>query len=374
VHDVTVFGRLADTPNIGDHGSSTTQPPYVVTPLQGLKAALGAPFRVQYEEGSDLARAAAAARFCDVAIIVVGYTWRDEGEYLSPGGDGPWTAHFPKKPFVPEDEPAARKMAEMMAALKSPHEGVGGDRTSLTLHREDEQLISAVAEANPRTVVAIMAGSAVITEAWRDKVAAILLLGYPGQEGGHAFADILLGHANPSGKLPYVVPKRAEDLPFFDKDATQITYDLWHGYRKFDRDQVALAFPFGFGLSYTTFELSNLRLAQDEIATDGSVVAAAEITNTGEVAGEEVVQLYVGARSSQVERAPKELKAFTKVSLAPGETRTVRLAVPAANLAYYHEGGGWIVEPGDYEVIVGRHSLDGEALRARFVIARPTTH
>src|SRR5688572_29779748 len=109
VHDVTVFGRLADTPNIGDHGSSTTQPPYVVTPLQGLKAALGAPFRVQYEEGSDLARAAAAARFCDVAIVVAGYTWRDEGEYLSPGGDGPWTAHFPKKPFTPEDEPAARK-------------------------------------------------------------------------------------------------------------------------------------------------------------------------------------------------------------------------------------------------------------------------
>ena len=368
VQDVTVFGRLADTPNIGDHGSSTTQPPYVVTPLQGLKAALGAPFRVQYEEGSDLARAAAAARFCDVAIIVVGYTWRDEGEYLSPGGDGPWTAHFPKKPFTPEDEPAARKMAELMAALKSPHAGVGGDRTSLTLHPEDEQLILAVAGANPRTVVAIMAGSAVITESWRDKVAAILLLGYPGQEGGHAFADVLLGHVSPSGKLPFTMPRRADDLPFFDKDATKITYDLWHGYRKLERDNATPAFPFGFGLSYTTFTLSDLRLAQDTIATDGSVVATADITNTGDVAGEEVVQLYVSARSSKVERAPKELKAFTKVALAPGETRTVRLAVPAASLAYYDEKNGWIVESGDYEVIVGRHSLDDEALRARFAI------
>ena len=97
-------------------------------------------------------------------------------------------------------------------------------------------------------------------------------------------------------------------------------------------------------------------------------MATAEITNTGDVAGEEVVQLYVSARSSKVERAPKELKAFTKVALAPGETRTVRLAVPAASLAYYDEKNGWIVESGDYEVIVGRHSLDDEALRARFAI------
>lgn len=100
------------------------------------------------------------------------------------------------------------------------------------------------------------------------------------------------------------------------------------------------------------------------------MVATAEITNTGEVAGEEVVQLYVSARSSTVERAPKELKAFTKVARASGETRTVRLAVSAASLAYYDEKNGWIVESGDYEVIVGRHSLDDEALRARFAIQR----
>ena len=166
----------------------------------------------------------------------------------------------------------------------------------------------------------------------------------------------------------YVVPKRAEDLPFFDKDATKITYDLWHGYRKLERHHATPAFPFGFGLSYTTFRLSDLRLAQDRIATDGSVMATVDITNTGDIAGEEVVQLYVSARSSKVERAPKELKAFTKVALAPGEMRTIRLALPAASLAYYDEKSGWIVESGDYEVIVGRHSLDDEALRARFAI------
>jgi beta-glucosidase len=368
VDDVTVFGRLGDLANIGDHGSSMTQPPHVVTPVQGLCAALGANFRIQYEEGTDLARAAAAARFCDVAVVVVGYTWRDEGEFLG-AGTGPHTAHLPKKPLTPEDEPAARKFAEASAALGSPFEGVGGDRSSLTLLPEDEALIQAVADANPRTVVAIMAGSAVITEAWSDKAAAILMLWYPGQEGGHAFADVLLGHVNPSGKLPFTVPKRPEDLPFFDKDATAITYDLWHGYRKLERDGNEPAFPFGFGLSYTTFELSNLRLAKDQIGQDGALATAVDVTNTGDVAGEEAVQLYVGARGSQVERAPKELKAFSKLALAPGETRTVHLAVPAADLAYYDEGQGWVVEPGTYEVIVGRHSLDDRALRANFVIA-----
>jgi beta-glucosidase len=168
VHDVTVFGRLADTANLGDHGSSSTQPPYVTTPFQGLKAAYGAPFRVQYEEGSDPARAAAAARFCDVAVVVVGYTFRDEGEFLDPGGEGPWSDHFPKEPVTPEDVPAARKLAEMSAALGSHMAGLGGDRSSFTLHREDEALIQAVAGANPRTVVAIMSGSTVIIEAWRD--------------------------------------------------------------------------------------------------------------------------------------------------------------------------------------------------------------
>ena len=176
--------------------------------------------------------------------------------------------------------------------------------------------------------------------------------------------------STPVASCPSSLPRRADDLPFFDKDATKITYDLWHGYRKLERDNATPAFPFGFGLSYTTFTLSDLRLAQDTIVTDGSVMATVDITNTGEVAGEEVVQLYVSARNSKVERAPKELKAFTKVALAPGETRTVRLAVPAASLAYYDEKNGWIVESGDYEVIVGRHSLDHDALRARFAIQR----
>jgi beta-glucosidase len=114
---------------------------------------------------------------------------------------------------------------------------------------------------------------------------------------------VLLGHINPSGKLPFIIPRSADDLPHFDKDATSITYDLWHGYRKLHRDGIEPAFPFGFGLSYTTFALSNLRLAQDRIEKDGALVATVDVTNAGDHTGKEVVQLYVGARSSAVERA-----------------------------------------------------------------------
>jgi beta-glucosidase len=184
-------------------------------------------------------------------------------------------------------------------------------------------------------------------------------------EGGHAFADVLLGRVNPSGKLPLSFPRSAFDLPFFDRDAPAITYDLWHGYRKLERDGVEPAFPFGFGLSYTTFAYRHLRLAQDSLGSAETLVATVEVTNTGSVAGDEVVQLYIGAQGSVVERASKELKAFARVGLSPGETHVVRLEVPIADLAYYDDKRGWVVEPIEYEVIVGRHAHDKDALRAR---------
>jgi beta-glucosidase len=336
IRNIAVCGRLADTPNIGDHGSSSTQPAYVVTPLRGLQSS-DAPINIAYEDGSDLARAAAAAKFADAAICVVGYTYLDEGEYFLPESSGPWTAHFPKP--TQADAPVLRKMAEYKATQSA--KPFGGDRNSLALHPEDEALILAVTAANPRTIVAIMSGSAVITEAWRDKAAAILMLWYPGMEGGRAFADVVLGHINPSGKLPCTFPRRAEDLPFFDKDATQITYDLWHGYRKLDRDGVAPAFPFGFGLSYTTFALSNLQLAKDRIRAGENLMVTADLTNTGTVAGEEVVQLYVGARSSKVPRAKQELKGFTRVALNPGEKRSISFPSlpPNSPITMPSEGG-----------------------------------
>jgi beta-glucosidase len=245
----------------------------------------------------------------------------------------------------------------------------GGDRKLLTLHPNDEALIQAVAVANPATVVAMMGSSAIITENWREQVPAILMLWYPGMEGGRAFADILLGTVNPSGKLPCVFARRAEDLPYYDMNAREITYDLWHGYRKLEYDGTAPAFPFGYGRSYTTFQYSNLTLAQDHLDRADALVATVEVTNTGATAGDTVVQAYVAVQSQRVERAPKELKTFQRVSLQPGECKTVRLTTPARDLAYYDPDQGWTVERADYTLIVGQHSLDEQALKASFSIS-----
>ena len=366
VQRVAVIGKLADMPNTGDQGSSNTLPAYVITPLQGLRNALGEGASVVYDDGSDPARAAAAAAATDVAICVVGYTSADEGEYVAPDTMAQLATLFP--PPSPEEAPIAQALMQAPPSSEEVGFGVGGDRSLLTLHADDEALIQAVAAANAHTIVAIMAGSAVITEAWREQVAAILMLWYPGMEGGTAFTDVLLGRVNPSGKLPCTFPKHAEDLPFFDKHATAITYDLWHGYRKLERDGAQPAFPFGFGLSYTTYAYGNLQLAQDRLGADDTLEARIDVTNTGKVAGEEVVQLYIAAQGSKLERAPKELKAFARVALAPGETHTVRLAVPVSDLAYYDASAGWSVEPIAYEVIIARHALDSQAHRARFTI------
>ncbi|MFN8466032.1 MAG: glycoside hydrolase family 3 C-terminal domain-containing protein [Caldilineaceae bacterium] len=365
VKRLAVVGRLADTPNIGDAGSSNTLPAYVVTPLQGMRDALGGEIEIVYDDGSDVGRATAAVRGADAVLCVVGYTHLDEGELVSGDTMPAFAPYFPEP--TPEEEPIVAALMQGMAdaPVKQDVEngafGMGGDRSLLTLHPEEEKLILAVAAANPKTVVAIMGGSAVITEAWRQEVPAMLMLWYPGMEGGHALADVLLGKVSPSGKLPCTFVKRAEDLPFYDKDATAITYDLWHGYRKLERDGVEPAFPFGFGLSYTTFEYSNLKLDKAELRSEDTLVATVDVTNTGGVGGDEVVQLYVAARGSAVERAKKELKAFVRVSLQPGETKTVKLPVPVADLAYYG-AAGWVVEPIEYAVIVGRHALDAEAL------------
>ncbi len=361
---LAVIGRLAAEPNTGDGGSSMTHPNHVVTPLEGLRAAL--PNAVTHDQGSDVARAAEVAGAADTALVVVGYTHADEGEYIPPNQLQPHAALFP--PPGPGDEELADRLVNGMGDSGfSP----GGDRLSLRLRPEDEALIAAVVAANPRTIVAVMAGSAVIMEAWRHTVPAILMLWYPGQEGGHALADILTGAVNPSGRLPCTFPASAEHLPFFDRDATAITYDLWHGYRKLLRDNHQPAFPFGFGLSYTHFAHADLALSADELAGDETLAATVAVTNTGSRAGDDVVQLYVAVHGSEVERAPRELKAFARVHLAPGETRTVRLAVPVADLAWFDEGRGWVIEAADCEALVAHHAHDGTPLSARFRITGP---
>ncbi|MDB5078428.1 MAG: Beta-glucosidase [Chloroflexi bacterium] len=367
VRRMAVIGRLAEIPNTGDGGSSRTQPAYVVTPLQGLREALGHE-AVTFDDGQDAERAANLAREADVAVVVVGFTHEDEGEYSPRKRDTRVLAILP--------EPTTPLAAQIVEALREgkPRPGQkggfspGGDRERLSLRPEDEALILKVVEANPRTVVVMMAGSAVITEAWRQQAPAIVMLWYPGMEGGRALADVLLGRVNPGGRLPCTFPVSTADLPFFDRQAEEITYDLWHGYRKFARDGATPAFPFGFGLSYTTFACANLRLSSDQIGSDGTLEVTVDLTNTGTVKGDEVVQLYISVPGSKIERAPQELKAFKRVTLEPGETRSVTLQLPGSELAYYDAASSWVVEPGEYEVSLARHAHDQAALKASFQV------
>ncbi|HVT74707.1 MAG TPA: glycoside hydrolase family 3 C-terminal domain-containing protein [Lacunisphaera sp.] len=360
VRKIAVVGRLAAMPNTGDGGSSNTQPAYVVTPLEGIKAALGEA-AVHHDDGADPLRAARVAADAEAAVVVVGYTHEDEGEYIPPDMIPSFAPSFP--PPTPAEQPIAKKILPGHGQQEGGF-SPGGDRVRLTLHPREEELILAIAAANPRTIVVLMVGSAVITEAWRERVQGIVVLWYPGMEGGHALADVLLGKVNPGGRLPCTFPRRASDLPGFDREATRVTYDLWHGYRRLARAGTPAAFPFGFGLSYTSFQHANLRLEQELIKPADRLVATVDVTNTGPVAGDDVVQLYVAARSSVVERVGPELKAFVRVTLAPGETRKVRFEVPAADLAYYDETRGWVVEPTTYEVVVARHAGEQSDLTA----------
>lgn len=354
---LAVIGELAAVPNLGDGGSSDVHPPHVVTPLAGLQAALPG-VQIVHVAGANLAEAAAAARDSDIAVVVAGYTKRDEGEYIDPAAVAHLFSLFPPMTDPAVGERLQRAMARSGEALAAQGFATGGDRQRLTLRESEESLIEAVAAANPNTVVALMGGSAVIMERWRGKVPAILLLWYPGMEGGHAFADVLLGKAEPGGRLPFTIPTDPAHLPRFDRDAETEMYDLWHGQWKLDRDRNAPAYPFGFGLSYTSFKLGGASLH----STSGGPAVRVMVANTGNWPGTEVVQVYAGLPASRHERPPWKLVGFARVDLAAGESKEVDLAISLQPLAVRHRGK-WIHEPGRYELRVGRHARDPEALR-----------
>jgi beta-glucosidase len=334
---VAVIGRLADLANLGDRGSSDVRAPYAVTPLAGLRAALP-DAEVVHDPGDDPETAARVAAAADAAVVVVGYTAEDEGEYLGELPPG-LAATLP-----PPDRPGA---VEWLDATFSAGAMGAGDRDRLTLHPEDEALIGSVAAANPRTVVAVMAGSAVIMEAWRTAVPAIVMLWYPGMEGGHALADVLLGRIDASGRLPFVIPTSQGHLPPYDKNATVAHYDRWHGQRLLDRNGVAPAFPLGYGLSYTTFAVSGLSAAVRE----GTLAVSLTVTNTGGRPGRHVVQLYATPEPAQDDEPTRLLLGFACLDLEPGGGRQLDLEPPLTPLARRDPSSArWRVRPGRYRI------------------------
>jgi len=248
----------------------------------------------------------------------------------------------------------------------------GQDRPHLDLPGRQDELIARVAAVNPRTVVVLQTGGPVAMP-WLAQVAAVLQAWYPGQECGNAIADVLFGLVNPAGRLPQTFPVRLEDNPAFinypgENGRVRYGEGLFIGYRYYDKKRLAPLFPFGHGLSYTTFSYDNLRLSAAAIAPGESLTVTLELTNTGQRAGQEVVQLYVRDPQAKLMRPEKELKGFAKVELRPGESATVTLLLELRALAYFDDAkAAWVAEAGDFEVLVGASAQDIRA-RARFAL------
>jgi beta-glucosidase len=220
-------------------------------------------------------------------------------------------------------------------------------------------LIHSVAQLNPNTIVILEGSGPFFMRSWVSDVSAVLTAWYPGMRGGQAVAEILFGLVNPSGKLPLTFPASDDQLPPFDNRSREVTFDAYHGYRFVDRAGVVPQFPFGHGLSYTTFEYSDLQIAPATIATNDRTEISVEVSNTGNRAGDEIVQLYVSYQGSAVERPVNELESFGRLSLEPGESKRILFDVDAKQLGYFDvEANAWKVEPVEVTIAVGASSRD----------------
>ncbi|TKJ23127.1 MAG: glycosyl hydrolase [Promethearchaeota archaeon Loki_b32] len=326
INKLAMFGKLARVRNTGDHGSSDVNIKKVITPLKGIRNFLGDSIEVAYDDGKDPRGVKNTAKEADAAIVVVGLTYKDEGEYII-------------------------------------EKRTGGDRENLSLHDDHIELIKAVVSENEKCIVVLIGGSAITMEGWKDHVPAILLAWYSGVEGGNALAKILFGDVNPGGKLPFTIPKDPQHLPFFDKNAEEIEYGYYHGYTLFDKESYEPAFPFGYGLSYTSFNYSNLNVE----VTDDKIIATVDIKNSGKVAGDEIVQLYIGFELSQIDRPVKLLKGFSRMNLEPNEIKPVKIEVPYKNLAWYNpKSKSWEIEQITYTLYVGSSSRKEDLLSTQF--------
>lgn len=251
----------------------------------------------------------------------------------------------------------------LFAGLPDRYESEGYDRVHLHIPENQKRLIETVAEVNPNIVV-VLSNGAPIEMPWLDKIKGLLEGYLGGQALGGAIADILFGDANPSGKLAETFPKQLSDNPsylFFPGEGDKVEYreGIFVGYRYYDTKNVEPLFPFGYGLSYTSFEYSNLRVSANKINDTETLSVTVDVKNTGAVTGKEVVQLYVKDVESSVSRPQKELKGFEKVELQPGEVKEITFTLDKRSFAYYHtEIKDWHVESGEFELLVGKSSKE----------------
>lgn len=355
---VALLGRLAERPNQGDIGSSMVSPPSSVTILDGLRERLGS--RLIHVAGSDPAAAVAAARGADAAVIVVGLSSVDEGESMI----GVDTASTQLLGGIVRFRPLAAvlvRVAAQVAKLKK----FGGDRRDLRLRPQDVALIEAVAKVNARTVVVVIGGGTIVVDPWDADVAAVLLAWYPGMEGGHAIADILLGDTEPAGRLPVAIPHRQSDLPQVDWSAITVTYDRWWGQRKLDRDGTSAAYPLGFGLGYTTFSVTELDVGR----LDGeSFSVSVSVANTGHRRGRHVVQIYA-LQQADTGRPVHHLVGFRSVNLDAGTGERVVVECSIRPVQRW-TGDGLAPPSGDVTIRAGSYAGDPAAVHG--VLAVPS--
>ncbi len=258
---------------------------------------------------------------------------------------------------------AASDVALVFVGLTGEWESESFDRPNMDLVGEQNELVERVAAANKNTVVVLNTGSP-ITMPWLERVAAVLQAWYPGQECGNAIADVLFGDTTPSGKLPQTFPMRLEDTPaylHYPGEHGRVYYHegIFVGYRYYEKRKIEPLFPFGFGLSYTTFSYGPLTLSKRQVSVGDTIEGTIEVANTGMRPGKEVLQVYLRDVKSSLLRPEKELKAFAKVSLTPGERKAVTFSIPSDALAYYDDVlHKWVAEAGEFEVLVGASSQD----------------
>lgn len=270
----------------------------------------------------------------------------------------------------------AAEVALLYIALPTFKESEGYDRKDLDLTEQQVALIKAVAKVQPKTVVVLNNGAPVAMNEWIDDVAAVLEGWMMGQAGGAALADVLFGVVNPCGKLAETFPLKLADTPSHTNwpggaGVARYGEGLFIGYRYYDAKQMPVLFPFGYGLSYTTFEYSNPRVSANKFKDVDGVTVTVDVTNTGKLAGKEIVQVYVHDHQSGLIRPEKELKGFAKVELQPGETQSVSIPLDFRAFAYYHpEYKQWITEDGDFDILVAASAAD---IRHRLTVTLEST-
>lgn len=350
VKSIAVIGNNATKKNALAGFGAGVKTKREITPLEGLKNRLPSSIKINYAEG-----------------YLERYEEKNKGNLGNITSSGPVTIDQLDPAKLQEALEAAKNsdVAIVFAGSNRDYETEASDRRDLHLPFGQEELIKKVLAVNPKTIVVMIAGAPFDINEVSKKTSALVWSWFNGSEGGNALADVLLGKVNPSGKLPWTMPKNLMDSPahatnsFPGGKTVDYAEGILIGYRWFDTKKIAPLYPFGFGLSYTTFAFDNAKTDKTSYDATETITVSVDVKNTGKVDGKEVVQLYVSKSDSRIMRAAQELKGFQKTDVKAGDSNTITIKVPVKELAYYDVASKkWTVEPGKYTLKLGNSSRD----------------